>query len=414
MSDTYSLTERLAKQMDRLVEVPEHICARRHLLDWLACVVGARNSDVARCFDEVNDDAAAKSAFLGNVLEMDDIHRTARLHPGPVIWPTVLFGDPDSMDAMLSAAVRGYEAMIAIGATLDAKHYSHFHPTATAGVFGAAAAAAALLECDAREMASALGLAGSVSGGVWQTRNEPVMAKQWHIMHAMMTGGSAAYYARIGMTGPRFVLEGPQGLYAAICDAPKPLMLGPVWRIHEVSFKPWAACRHAQPAMDATRALMAQGATIDGPIEIATYADALAFCDRPDLTTEAEAKFSIQHAVAVMLDGRFGGPEDFTPAAIAALAPITARVTVVEAPEFTSRYPEHYGARASGGGMTVDLVDTLGDPERPLDEAGLIAKVHSLFKWGGLGWAEANRAIDLALHGDDPAAIRSAIEEWLA
>ncbi len=44
------------------------------------------------------------------------------------------------MDQRLDAAVRGYEAMIAVGAALDAHHYAHWHPTATAGVFGATAA----------------------------------------------------------------------------------------------------------------------------------------------------------------------------------------------------------------------------------------------------------------------------------
>jgi 2-methylcitrate dehydratase PrpD len=409
MSAAYSLTEQLAKHLQRPVDEATRARVRLHLLDWLACVVGARGSDVARCFPEDNEDIAAKAAFLGNILEMDDVHRTALLHPGPVVWPTVLFGDCDAMDEMLHAAVHGYEAMIAIGATFDAHHYAHFHPTSTAGLFGAAAGAAHCMECSEEELVMALGLAGSVSGGLWQTRHEGPMAKQWHVMHAMMSGAAAAYYARLGMTGPKAILEGPQGLYAATCREPKPMALPEQWRIHEVSFKPWAACRHAHPVIDCALELRAAG-RLHPPLMVETYADAIAFCDRPDPVTETDAKFSLQHAVAVIADGRSAGPEDFTPAAIAALAPLRAQVTVFEDADITARYPAHFGARVNG----LELIDTRGDPERPLDQEGLLAKVHSLFKWGGVNWAEANRAIDLALSGEDVEELVDAVEGWLS
>jgi 2-methylcitrate dehydratase PrpD len=408
MSAAYSLTGQLAKHLQRDVDAETRQRARLHLLDWLACVVGARGSDVAQCFPEDNEDIAAKAAFLGNILEMDDVHRTALLHPGPVIWPTVLYGDCDDMDEMLDAAVHGYEAMIAIGETFDAHHYAHYHPTSTAGLFGAAAGAAQCMECSEQELVMALGLAGSVSGGLWQTRHEGPMAKQWHVMHAMMSGAAAAYYARLGMNGPTAILEGPQGLYAATCRDPKPMALPDQWRIHEVSFKPWAACRHAHPVIDCALELRAAG-QFEPPFVVETYADAIAFCDRPDPVTETEAKFSLQHAVAVIADGRSAGPEDFTPAAIAALAPLRAQVTVTEDPAITARYPAHFGARVNG----LELTDTRGDPERPLDQEGLLAKVHGLFKWGGLNWAEANRAIDLALHGEDAEDLVEALEGWL-
>lgn len=409
MTISLSLTQRLAKHLLRPVDAGTQDRARLHLLDWIGCVVGARGGPVLACFPTGDPDTAAKAAFLGNVLEMDDVHRTALLHPGPVIWPTVLFGDPVDMAAMLTAGVRGYEAMIAVGATFDAHHYAHFHPTSTAGLFGAAAAAATLMECGEEETVMALGLAGSVTGGLWQMRHEGAMAKQWHVVHAMISGGAAAYYARLGMTGPAYILEGPQGLHAATCRAPKPMILPESWRIHNVSFKPWAACRHAHPAIDCALELRAAGA-LTAPFTLETYADAIAFCDNPHPQSEAQAKFSLHHAIAVIADGRSAGPEDFTPAAIAALAPLRAAVTVREDAAITARYPEHFGARLNG----LELQDTRGDPERALDQEGLLAKVHGLFKWGGLGWTDANRAIDLALAGDDPEALVAAMTGWLA
>lgn len=404
----HSLTEALAQHLLREIAPDVRTNARLHLLDWLGCVAGALRSPVAeRVAGFDRERPAARAAWLGNVLEMDDVHRAAILHPGPVVWPTVLAHPAAGMSALLDAGVRGYEAAITVGATFDAHHYAHFHPTTTAGVFGAAAAAASLLGCDARQTAAALGLAGSVSGGLWQMRHEPVTAKQWHIAHAAQTGGSAASFARHGMTGPRHVLEGPQGLYAATCAAPRAMDLRAGWRIAEVSFKPWGACRHAHPAIDAALGLP----SLAGPVLVETYADALAFCDRPHPATPHEAKFSLQHAVAVVATRGVPTLADFEPDAIAALAPARARVTVREDATITARYPQHYGARVSAGGASVERIDTLGDPERPLDAAGIVAKARDLMTWGGVG-ADADRAIAACLEGDDAAAIVHLLDAW--
>jgi 2-methylcitrate dehydratase PrpD len=408
-----SLTERLAAHLRRPVAESNRDRARLHLLDWLGCVVGARRSEVAQAVS--GQPVGMRAAFLGNVLEMDDVHRTALLHPGPVIWPTVLgLGDAPMRDA-LDAAVRGYEAMIAIGATFDARHYAHYHNTSTAGLFGAAAAAASLLGCSETETVSALGLAGSVSGGLWQMRHEPVMAKQWHVAHAVSTGRDAAFYARKGVTGPRFILEGPQGLYAATAEAPHALALEEAWRIDEVSFKPWAACRHAHPAIDAALELRARG-PLQSPIRVETYGDALTFCDRPDPRSENEAKFSIQHSVAVAALRGSPRPEDFSPESIAdpQIAAMRHQVTLMEAAEFTVRYPAHFGARVIAGGDSVALIDTRGDPERPLGREGVIGKARQLFAWSGLDDAAAERGVELALAGRGKAGdVLQWLEQWL-
>ena len=354
----------------------------------------------------------AKARWLGNALEMDDVHRTSRLHPGPIIWAIALDEAVDEdadFDVMLAGAVQGYEAMIAVGSTFDDHHYSFYHPTSTAGPFGSAATAAWITGLTEEQIGWALGNAGSNAGGLWQMRHEPVMTKQWHTALAAGAGSFASFVAQVGVTGPLSILEGPQGLYAATCRNPKPMVLGPGWRIEEVSFKPWAACRHAHPAIDCALELRAAG-KLTAPFHVETYADAITFCDKPDPKTETEAKFSLQHAVAVIADGRNATPADFTPDAIAALAPLRAQVTVAEDPAITARYPAHFGARLNG----FELQDCRGDPERPVTEADIIAKVHMLAEWGGLPEAEADRAVDLALHGDDAGAIVAMLEDWLS
>ncbi|KKW90703.1 MmgE/PrpD family protein [Sphingobium chungbukense] len=409
----HSLVERIAQHLQRPIEKIVRTKARLHLLDWLACVAGGRQSDIARSLAKDGLTASAdKAAWLGNVLEMDDVHRTAILHPGPAVWPTVLAMGGDALDDALDAGVRGYEAMIGIGAMLDGRHYAFWHNTATAGSFGAAAAAASRLDANEAQLVSALGLAGSVTGGLWQMRHEPVMAKQWHLAHAMMTGMAAARHAVAGVTGPRFILEGPQGLFAATCDAPKPLMLAEGWRIDEVSFKPWGACRHAHPAIDAALELKAAGA-LEGRVTVATYRDALVFCDRPDPQSVLDAKFSLQHAVAIVMDRGVPQLADFEPDAIAALAPARSLVTVMESEELTRAYPAHFGATLSSGKGRVTLADARGDPERPLSEAGVVEKARALMAWGGIGTDEASDMIAATLEGDRVSDILRILEGWL-
>ena len=381
-----------------------------HLLDWLACVAGARNwfaeqKIIAGAYPDTD------RTMLGNVLEMDDVHRGALLHPGPVIWGTIISpvdGGYEPIDQVLDDAVIGYEAMITVGATLDSYHYAHFHPTATAGAIGAAVPSARVFG-DADHIANAMALAASVTGGLWQMRHSHNHAKQWHVAQAVRLGVNAGVAALGGMKGPLDILEGPQGLYAATCREPKPMVFGPGWRIEEVSFKPWAACRHTHPAIDCALELRAAG-RLTAPYTLETYADALTFCDKPHPTTETDAKFSLQHAIAVIADGRNASPADFSLEAIAAVAPLRAQVTVAEDPAITARYPAHFGARLNG----FELTDCRGDPERPVTEADIIAKMYMLAEWGGLPASEADRAADLALHGDDAGAIVTMLEEWLS
>jgi 2-methylcitrate dehydratase PrpD len=407
---TQPLLARLAEALARPVGKSERSRARLHLLDWLACVAGARQSEAAAVGASIGRAGWERATYVGNVLEMDDVHRTALLHPGPVIWPAAMSVASADMATRLDAAVRGYEAMIAIGAAMDARHYRHWHPTATMGGMGAAAAMGALIGFAPVEYAQALANAGSVAGGLWHMRHDDVLTKQWHIYHAVRTGRDAALHVHYGATGPQALLEGQQGLFAAFTDTPGALASAGEgrWLIEEVSFKPFAACRHAHPAIDAALVLRAEG-RLQAPFVVETYADALAFCDRPSPTTELEAKFSLQHAVAVVADGRKAEPEDFTPEAIAALAELRAQVTVHEDPAITARYPAHFGARVNG----FELTDCLGDPERPVSQEQLIAKLHSLVRWGGLPASEAERAARLALEGDDPQALDALLEDWI-
>jgi 2-methylcitrate dehydratase PrpD len=413
----HSLTEGLVALLARPITAEDRRRAALHLVDWIGCAAAGAASDVGQVFRAqaaeqpwgkarvvlgprlgARDAAFANGAF-GNVLEMDDVHREAILHPGPVVVPAALaLAAQRDMPgpALLDALLRGYEAMIRIGRAMGPGHYARFHPTATTGPFGAAAACASLLGLDAERTGWALGNAGTLAGGLWQCRAEPVMTKQLHTARAAVAGLEAAELAVLGLTGPRFILEGRQGVFAGMAPDARPQRVldepDAPWLMHATSFKPWPACRHAHAAVDAALALRTRiGGREIAAVTVEAYADALAFCDKPAPRSTIEAKFSLQHAVAVTLVQGRPTLADFEPHSIARadLAALRARMTVREGDGFTRAYPMHFGssvevALADSTTLREAVPDALGDPENPLETDEILAKAAMLLQSAGV------------------------------
>ena len=423
-----TLQEHLTDIIRRPAGAPERARAALHLVDWLGCALAGSTSEPYRIARAVfagsrgaapligggrasRQDAAYLNGIPGNVLEMDDIHRRAILHPGPTVMPAVLAAlDRDTPPGLLlDSIVRGYEAVIRIGRALGPAHYAMFHNTATAGPFGAVAGAACMLGLDRAALVAALGNAGTVAAGLWQCRHEPVMTKQLHCAHAAQAGYLAAALARGGFSGPKSLLDGRQGFFAALCkDGDPPAVVSGSdgdWLIHEVSFKPWPACRHAHPVIDAVRLAKPRiGKRRITAIAIETYRDAITFCDRPDPKSVIDAKFSLQHAAAVALLRETPVLADFDPPAITdrKLATLRALTLVKAAEPFAGRYPGRFGAGveitlADGDRVAAHVDDALGDPENPLAETALIAKARTLMTFAGVSPGAAARLIKATL-----------------
>lgn len=413
-----SQIQTLAAWLARPARAEDTQRAQRHLLDWAGCAIAGRRSTAGDVFATLDQHSAADHAFfwgaLGNVLEMDDVDKRAILHPGPSIVPAALALAKEttaSWDALLSGIVRGYEATIRLGRVTGAGHYALWHTTGTCGAIGAAAACASILGLGPEKTGHALSLALSQSAGLWQTRHAPVNhGKQLHTANAARAGVTAVKLAGAGAAGPAEILEGPQGVFAAMCpDARAEDLLTDYnadWLIHQVSFKPWPACRHAHAAIDAALSVRER---LDGTIEaitVRTYSDAIVFCDQPSPTNTLEAKFSLQHSVAAAL---LRGPpqlKDFAADAIrdADLGALRARVEVKVGDDEQKRYPAHYGAclsiKTDKSALFAAAPDALGDPENPLSDADLVDKARALMFEGGMSRADAETLIEMALTED--------------
>ncbi len=419
MPPDYPVSAALVALLDRPIRHEDRTVAALHLLDWIGCALIGTTDPVGRAIARLSGPpfalagsgtAAAAGALgaLGSLFEMDDVHKAALLHPGPVVAATVaaLPGrDP------LRALLRGYEAMIRLGRAVGPAHYAQFHNTGTCGGIGAVVAAATALDLTPAQTVDAIGHAMSLAGGLWQCRNEPVATKHLHVAEAARRGVQAALYAQVGLAGPRFILEGPQGFFAGMArDGSPARILEPAadWLIHEVSFKPWPACRHSHPAIDAALALRDRLDAPPAAIHIASYRDALLFCDNPDPETAAQARFSLQHAVAVALRQGKPAPAAFDPTALPAMADLRAITSLAEDAALTAAYPARFGAEvrvttARGTTLTERVTDAWGDPENPMDADAVTAKFYRLAEAAGLApdLAAAIRAAALALP-DDP------------
>src|SRR5579872_7573923 len=167
--------------------------------------------------------AALANGALAHAFELDSLTRPgAGAHPGATVLPPALAIAQEvgaTGKALIAAIVAGNEVMIRIGrATGHTNEARGFHAPGTTGPFGAAVACGSLLGLDAIKMTNALGIAGSLAGGLLEfAKGDGGMVKRLHLGRASEAGVLAASLAAAGFTGPRTVIEGEFGFLKVFC-----------------------------------------------------------------------------------------------------------------------------------------------------------------------------------------------------
>src|SRR3954452_17301085 len=349
-----SLAEALARKIAALA--PERLPAavRRKCEDLAVDVVGlcltARNEDYVKAalagWDEEGDCtaigharpmSAAGAAFVNGTAahgeDFDDTFEGGPVHAGAVIVPAVLAAceryNRDGRSALLGIAV-GTEVICRLSVVVPkAVHKAGFHPTAVFGAMGAAAGVGAALGLEQRQMVDALGIAGSMAGGIIEYLAEGAWTKRLHPGWAAQSGLRAALLGRHGFLGPRTVFEGVHGLFhgfahtttgnydALIGD------FGAQWVTQTLAFKPYPCGTMTHPYIDCARRLAARG------VKPETIQDIV--CDVGDGTVHRlweplaakqkpangyAGKFSQPYCIATALVRSNVGLSDFTDAAV--------------------------------------------------------------------------------------------------
>lgn len=211
--------------------------------------------------------AALLNGALAHSLDFDDTHAEGSIHSSAPIIPAALAAaemSGASGKELLAAVIAGYEVQIRLSIALNpTAHYNQgFHPTATCGVFGAAAAGAKLLGLDADGIVNAFGIALSQAAGSMEFLTEGAWTKRSHVGQAAQNGLISAVMAAEGFKGPQAAFEGKAGLFNAYSPKAQPERaldgLGVDWETMRLAVKPYPSCRYSHAAIDGIVALMAE------------------------------------------------------------------------------------------------------------------------------------------------------------
>lgn len=201
--------------------------------------------------------AALCNAYQVHNSEFDCVHEAAVAHVMTVVLPVALAGAErmGGVDGrrLIEAVVLGVDVAASLG--VAAKSGLRFFRPATVGSFGATATLGKLMGFDADRLHTAFSIAYGQLSGTMQAHTEGSMLLALQMGFSARNAVAACDLARLGIKGPRNILEGPFGYFKLFEEAGDPARmaadLGRIWRITEVAHKPFPSGRATHGIVDA-------------------------------------------------------------------------------------------------------------------------------------------------------------------
>ncbi|MGJ4880539.1 MULTISPECIES: MmgE/PrpD family protein [unclassified Bradyrhizobium] len=307
--------------------------------------------------------AALLNGTMGHSLDFDDTHADSSLHPSaPVVPAAFAVGEMVGASGreVLTAIVAGYEVCCRLGNALDpTSHYARgFHPTATAGTYGAAAAAGKLFGLSEQQLIYAFGVSGSQAAGSLQFLVNGAWNKRYQVGASAMNGVIAATLAKNDFVGAIESVEGKHGLLVGYTDTPhhdKAVAgLGSTYETMKIGVKPYPSCRYTHAAIDAIIALRREhNLTPDQVkrVEIGLHRNGITLtgdaATKRHPTSIVGGQFSMFFTGALALDqGRFGW-DDYTRLGDAAINALADKFDVVQDDKLEIGRSHPFGARVT-------------------------------------------------------------------
>ena len=333
--------------------------------------------------------AAFVNAFQMHCLEFDAVHEAAVVHAmTAVLGATLADCEQSPVDGkrLLLAVALGTEVAAVLGLAAAAP-LTFFRP-ATAGVFGAAAAAGVLRGYGATRLRRCFGHALCQAAGTMQAHEEgkPTLAVQ--LAGAARAGLVAADLAGAGVPAPAEALEGRYGYLrlfegchrtAGLAEA-----LGVLWRVEQMSHKPYPSGRATHGAIHAILDLRRRGVTVRNLARMQLTAPPLIHQlvvrpATPDMAANYARLCYGYVGAAALADGdvrldHFDRAALGDPKRLALAQRFEAELNDVEDPAaFT---PQSVTAKLRDGSKLTAHLDALpGSPDNPLSESERLAKV---------------------------------------
>ena len=355
--------------------------------------------------------AALLNGINAHRLELDDGHRYGMVHPGATViaalLPLASSIKAEDLD-LLRAIVVGYEAAIkvAIAVQPGMKHRG-YHATGTCGALGAAMGAGFLLKQNRNSLHTTLCVAATQAAGLLQVIKNGSDLKPFNAGQAALNGLVAATMGQAGYTGPPDVFSGEHGLLSILSDqlniSELTTMNTKVPAIHGIYVKPYAACRHCHPAIEAALQLRdCQDFDVNKiqSIRVETYDLAVKYHDHKEVVNSADARMSTPYSVAAALKYGSAGIEVFSATELSngELASVRGKVEVIENKAFSERVPHERTARVTinfKGGRAMDhtILFPRGEPENPLQSDEHLKKFEGLCAHAGLDDAKIDEIV---------------------
>jgi len=328
--------------------------------------------------------AAFLNAMNAHATELDDGHRLGMIHLGASIFSALLpVAEQEGIakEDVLRGAVVGYEAAVLSAMAMQPSHKMRgYHTSGTCGTIGAAMAIAAALHFTKHEMKNALSAAVAGAAGLLEMQEDDSELKPYNLAHAAVSGITAAYAALAGYSGPSDPMGGKRGLLAVMSENPNIEVLSNYiedrYEIERIYRKPYAACRHCHPAIEAALKIKHEHGLMANDIAsvlVETYKLAVGGHDHKSIQGVASAKLSTPFSVALALVKDQAGIDDFNPVNIHdnTILDLCQRVDVIVNDELTSWSPQKRAAIVS---ITTDEGNTYswevdypkGEPENPM------------------------------------------------
>ena len=345
--------------------------------------------------------AALLNGISSHVIELDDGHRIGMLHLGsPIISSLLAVAEKEEVSSkdFLNGIVVGYETAIRLACAIQPGHkLKGYHATGTCGTIGAAMAIATALRFDFEQMKSAFSAAVTSAAGVLEMIEGDTELKPFNAGRAAMDGVAAAYIGKARFKAPEDALGGKRGFLKVMTDNAKMDYIldfnNKRSMIETIYMKPYAACRHCHPSIEAALHIKENRSFKLDEVEnihIDTYKLAVAGHDHTDIKGSNSAKMSIPYSLAVALCTGKAGIDAYTERNIKnpKIQAITKKVSVTDIDELTALCPQKRVAivtvNTKSGKFTERIEYPKGEPENPLTKQELEEKFYGLAIYGGL------------------------------
>lgn len=301
--------------------------AKHCMLDWLGVTIAAARDPLIDTLIEAADigpggstlvgrsertrvfDALLINGTAGHLLDYDDVHSIIPGHVTVAVAPLVFtLGEAHGRSGpdLIASFLAGFEAMCGLAKLTGPGHaMAGFHPTATFGAFGAAVTACHLLGATPQQTVSAVSNVSTQAAGLRGAFGTPLKSIQ--VGRASVNGYLSASLAMSGVDAGASAFSGRDGFLATHAATPSESALpARGYFLRDVIFKFDASCFITHAPIACMRRLSdAFDMSFENVrrIRIRVHPSAEKICAIPHPTSGLEAKFSVQHVIAMTLSG---------------------------------------------------------------------------------------------------------------